>query len=1018
MSIFLRALVYFRRSDESWSINQHAGGDPATRRLAGVDLECGVGRKRLGHRARLRSARGHPVDGNDPPGADGDQVQGDERVAHDEVARFGIAPHEEHPSVGCQHRPIHQAAGTLGVVVGDLRCEAHDSARGVETHRDAGSRARARDEPAEQHQPNATHALSVRPPPAMTMGNVNTTGRDGSFRNGPLGDGSSLVCDSEQAPRPAGAKSEGQLPEEATLDLRFGRRRVSALVICLLLATSAARGSEPANSTPEAAKVEPGLLGAATTTRVIARFGTAVPSLPSGVKALYTFASVPAVYAAATPAALRALASLPSLAYLERDKPIAFDLDTATTASRAKSVWGPPSPQEPVTVGGRVVDGTGIGIAIVDTGLDGTHPDFQVPGKVRGNYIVSPAGVHDAPASYSDEASPHGTHVAGIAAGNGGASGGEFRGTAPGASLYSFAMGVSTLSMPSIAFDWILQHGASQDPPIRVLNNSWHCARDTICNRMNPDSIHIVLASKLAESGVTITWSAGNDGGDGTVANTNRESINPTPGIISVANYDDGDRGSRSNCVSSSSSRGAAVLPSTWPDIAAPGRNITSTWALGASTSPPQDLPNSRRPDGKNMYRQAGGTSMAAPHVAGIAALMLQAAPSLTPADIEYILKATASKPVCTMRGFKPSPDAAKPIDRDPAPFVRADPAHPFDGSRFFDGHGLIDAYAAVQAAMTFNGIPPKPALEPLPAVYEQIRIGVQRDRSFAIRGTDALSEQAPTDPAGARIALGDEPLSFTSPAIPGLETDGVEVGVWLGTDAEYYATYLGRPTTVHSTVTGLRVTVEQVGENDTVVLADTEALLRLAAPGAPIFRRWVFPLPEPVRFDAGDRLRLTLELRSDVPDADEAKLAWILYADSSATPSGIDVGHQVTPVPSGSALECQARIDCAQVGAERSLTSFECNADAVFPDHPELRVRWYGPAGSSAGARCQGNLALCTVPGEPAKDPWGSCETSVPLLIAADTYDTTCFTITADGARAEGLGFCDQFPPSQEAQN
>lgn len=789
------------------------------------------------------------------------------------------------------------------------------------------------------------------------------------------------------------------------------------LIVGLAVLTGPVGHADPGATRPGV--VEPGLLGSPGRVEVLARFRTVVPRLPSGTLVRYRFASMPAVYATVDAAALRALARLDGLMYLERPKPIAFDLDLATVASRARTVWAPTATTQPIRVGGAVVDGSGVGIAIVDTGLDGLHPDFQTPGKVGGNYTVTPDGVHAAP--YTVSGSAHGTHVAGIAAGNGAASGGKYRGAAPGASVYAFGVAPGgTTAFPAIAFDWILTNGAQQVPPIEVVNNSWHCIADATCGGLNGDALHVALASRLAESGVTITWSAGNDGGDGFLPETNLEAINPTPGIISVANYDDDGRGLRGLCVMASSSRGAAVQPETWPDIAAPGRDVTSTWAMGPTTSPVQDTQYTRTPDGRNTYRQSSGTSMAAPHVAGIVALMRQANPTLTPAQIEYLLKASAEKLECTIRGGEPDPWSEDPTRRDPFPYVNADPQHTYDGARFFDGHGLVDARAAVEAAIAFSGtVPPMPPAEPLPDEYRAIRASVDAERTLYLREPDTLSTSAPTKQAGARVFLGDEPVTSLSEPLAPHATDALEVELWIGTDAEYHATYLGRPTTVHTEVTGLQMTIERIGaDGASETLVQRESLLRLASPGVPVYRRWVLPLAEVHAFAAGDRLRLTLNLRSDLTAVDQPKVAWVLYSDAALTPSSVSLGRKVTPVVPGTSRECKIRVDCAEIGGARTLTAFECNVEHTLPNHPRIKVRWTGPPGSSGVARCQGYVAICTIPGEPATDPWGTCVAEASVVEAYDSYDTACFYLTRDGMAVAGNGRCEQTPASREIQS
>jgi hypothetical protein len=134
----------------------------------------------------------------------------------------------------------------------------------------------------------------------------------------------------------------------------------------------------------------------------------------------------------------------------------------------------------------------------------------------------------------------------------------------------------------------------------------------------------------------------------------------PTPGIIGVANYDGSGLIHREGDINPSSSEGFIDNQSTWPDVAAPGTSITSTATVGGAVT---GLPNG--------YATATGTSMATPHVAGIVALLLQAQPSLTPAQVESVLEKTAY-----------------PFNEQIDPVV----------GHYKMGHGLVDAYKALHA--------------------------------------------------------------------------------------------------------------------------------------------------------------------------------------------------------------------------------------------------------------------------------------------------------------------------------
>ncbi|MBV8993601.1 MAG: S8 family serine peptidase, partial [Pseudonocardiales bacterium] len=137
-------------------------------------------------------------------------------------------------------------------------------------------------------------------------------------------------------------------------------------------------------------------------------------------------------------------------------------------------------------------------------------------------------------------------------------------------------------------------------------------------------------------------WAAGNDGGDGSKSLTNPPAQDPTGGIISVAAYNDQGTGTRSGTVSAFSSRGAKTDPATWPDISAPGQNILGACRLYlpicSSGLKPQSGPGLLD---VGSYNVLSGTSMAAPQIVGIVALLFQADPTATPAQIEKALKST-----------------------------------------------------------------------------------------------------------------------------------------------------------------------------------------------------------------------------------------------------------------------------------------------------------------------------------------------------------------------------------------
>jgi len=248
----------------------------------------------------------------------------------------------------------------------------------------------------------------------------------------------------------------------------------------------------------------------------------------------------------------------------------------------------------------------------------------------------------------------HGTHVNGIAAGTPYTlpDGTVVGGSAPGAKLVSLSVGAALLIIGAdAALNWVLENHnapcgagvpASTCPPIKVINNSYGPSGG---GTFDPNSATVQLQRQLAAEGVVTVWANGNDGGDGSSNLSNPPGIDPTPGILSVASYNDQSTGTRDGAVSDFSSRGAASDPSTWPDISAPGENIVSACRLYLPICSTGLQPiNGPGLLDVGTYNVISGTSMAAPQITGIVAQLFQAKPSATPGEVENALKSTAHR--------------------------------------------------------------------------------------------------------------------------------------------------------------------------------------------------------------------------------------------------------------------------------------------------------------------------------------------------------------------------------------
>ena len=450
-----------------------------------------------------------------------------------------------------------------------------------------------------------------------------------------------------------------------------------------------------------------------------------------------------------TPAQVRALRDRREVIYVEGDTPLSYSLDTAHQATRSDEAL-----QTYSDATGAQVDGAGVTIAIIDSGIDGTHPFFAQDGvsKVVQNRknacgidlaidpTLSEACFVSAPDTDTISGGGHGTHVAGIAAGvavtTAVPAGRKLRGSAPGAKLVGLSVGAAIgLLDAAAAQNWVLEHqqnpcrtaaeqtGSEVDvdcPPIRVTNHSYGpIATEGEDQSFDQESASVQLQRALVDKGVVAVWAAGNDGGDGSYAATNPDAMDPTAGIVMVASYNDAQTGSRDNALSSFSSRGKDGAPGTYPDVSAPGDLITSSCRAYLTV-----CATGLDPVDGGSYNTISGTSMASPYIAGVVAQLFAANPALTPGQVEDLLEDTAHK-FTAGAGYE------------------ADPLNTDDTTSFDKGHGLVDVLAALAAE---QGLP-APG-EPAPSCT----VG-----SFQV-----------LDPAGdaVQVAVGDTPL----PSSPSLD--------------------------------------------------------------------------------------------------------------------------------------------------------------------------------------------------------------------------------------------------------
>ncbi len=281
------------------------------------------------------------------------------------------------------------------------------------------------------------------------------------------------------------------------------------------------------------------------------------------------------------------------------------------------------------------MDGQGIGVAVVDSGIT---PHAALAQRVAANVSFVTGD------SRPTDAFGHGTHVAGIIAGNPAAASGvapEYAGgIAPRANLVNVrvlgADGTGFTSDVIAGIDWVVANRQLYN--IRIINLSLGhpvtegCATDPLCEAVN----------QAVQAGIVVVVAAGNKGAapDGRTVLGGISSPGNSPYAITVGALNTWGTVDRSDdTVAAFSSRGPSAYDlAVKPDVAAPGTKIVSLEAAGAflpATYPSIHVAGSAN----NAYMYLSGTSMAAPMVSGGVALLLQGSPDLSPAQVKFVLQ-------------------------------------------------------------------------------------------------------------------------------------------------------------------------------------------------------------------------------------------------------------------------------------------------------------------------------------------------------------------------------------------
>ncbi|MGZ5198625.1 MAG: Ig-like domain-containing protein [Telluria sp.] len=334
--------------------------------------------------------------------------------------------------------------------------------------------------------------------------------------------------------------------------------------------------------------------------------------------------------------AIAALAGLPAVARVQYDAPVKLAALQSGSGGTGSPGWNLSALHVP-NLWNAGVQGAGVVVANMDTGVDLSHPDLEAGWRGGGDSWFDPFGEYATPG----DPNGHGTQTMGLIVG-GGASGAPI-GVAPQARWIAARIfdhnGMSTLSVIHQAFQWLLDPDgdpATVDAP-DVVNASWGLTGGTLgaCNMEFNDDI-----VALNSAGVAVVFSAGNDGPDPATAAS--PAANPAAFAVGSVGAD--------LTVAGTSSRGPSGCDGTiFPEVVAPGVSLTSS-----------DLSFGGLP----LYATVSGTSYAAPQVSGTLALLAAAFPAASVQALENAVM-----------------DSAADINTA--------------GADNNAGHGLVDAFAA-----------------------------------------------------------------------------------------------------------------------------------------------------------------------------------------------------------------------------------------------------------------------------------------------------------------------------------
>ncbi|GAA0860077.1 S8 family peptidase [Aliiglaciecola litoralis] len=303
--------------------------------------------------------------------------------------------------------------------------------------------------------------------------------------------------------------------------------------------------------------------------------------------------------------------------------------------------------------GGIEYTGKGVTIMVNDSGIDATHQDLFFGDVVVDNVQavthsldLAETGITDGfvvrGQHNTDLNVGHGTHCAGTIAGSGAMSDGKYKGVAPDADLVGYGSGAGLFILDAVGgYDYAINHIWDYEHPLRIMSNSWGSS-----GKFDPKSPVVTASYAAYKFGILSVFAAGNSG-------SGENSHNPYAQIPWGMSVGAGD--TNGNLVDFSS-RGLEYETGTFtmPDgqewtynnevtIVAPGRYTISTRSSTNMVANGGDDDLVIEPAHLPFYTRISGTSMATPHAAGVAALMMEANPSLNIDQIKQLMKESAT---------------------------------------------------------------------------------------------------------------------------------------------------------------------------------------------------------------------------------------------------------------------------------------------------------------------------------------------------------------------------------------